>query len=316
MGAILLGLALVSSPAFAKDWIYCRSAHFEGYREVEEAAGVSCDLDKWEAYWYFFSFVYGPIAEKDRLVRVVIFHHISGREGSDSPVGRGDALFVRSQAKDYLVFRESERLPYVPFTDFPGHEPGQIRPYTEPRNDIRAYIRLRLGEFSLPTWFAGGLESFYIGMDRREGKLFLADVDEVDYPAIDKLLAATSGTPKTMGVTAFGERRHRYRAKAKSLASMLHTHPDYHDRYREIFSMLAGGASGEEALQRVYGKSPEQVDSDLREYRETKPSGRFSTPVRPESTPATARPVTAAEETEMLRDLRAALETGQVERFK
>jgi hypothetical protein len=165
-------------------------------------------------------------------------------------------------------------------------------------------------------WFAGGLEALYMDVSRRNGKMFLPNVGEVESPRIDKLLSATDGTPKTMGVTAFSDRRKRYRAKAESLASMLHTHPDYRDGYREFFSTLAGGASSEEAFQRVYGKSPERVDQDLREYRAARRSGEFWTPAQPAGPDESVRPASAPEDTAMLEDLRTALATGQVERFE
>jgi hypothetical protein len=320
---------LASSPAFAKDWIYCRSAHFEGYQEVTEPGHASCALDVFEQYWDLFSYIYGTSAETRRPVRFMLFHHLDGPEGSDSPVGRGEALVVRSETRDYVIVRDERPTPRPAKVNYPDdHDPSSL--LREPLAGfrlMRGYIRLRLSEFSLPVWFAAGLEDFYLDPRWKHGLFELQDFfldprwkdsplklvrrRDIEHPTVDKLLAA-AGTPRTFGVTAFGGKRDRYRSKASALVGMLHTHRDYAGKYREFFSTLVGGASSEDAFQQIYGKSPEQVNRDLRDSDKTAP-WTYAAPARPETPPTSVRPASDTERSEMLKDMQAALASGDVQ---
>jgi hypothetical protein len=259
-------------------WSVARCAHFEVFASngPKQAADA---LTMFEDVRGFFraSLPLGDLRETAaRPVRVVVFS--GDKEFAPYRVNQSGSAFFQSGAdRDYIVMRE-----------FGGDAFHVV---------AHEYAHAALGRrgADLPPWLAEGLAEFYSSAAIRQGRATVgaAPPGRLDalrrgtLMAVPALLAVTRSSPEYNAKDHAG----MFYAEAWALTHMLMIDPRYQPATARMLDAAAHGVATPLAFGDAYGKTPQQIETDLRAYVARGFYGSFSVDV-PDERDAPGAPAT------------------------
>jgi len=256
------------------DWARVRDSHFEVYSQAGEKSAAA-GLAWLEDLRSFVARQTGLTPETAEPVRVIAFR--SPAEYAPFRLqSLSDAYYVGSGTSNYLV------LPSLDPASFgtAAHE--------------YAHCLFRIAGIDLPSWLREGVSEVFASVRMtRSGAIIGGDL-----PARAQLLQHKPWLPLSRilawpDAPLLGDRDavEMFYSESWALAEMLALAPQYQPGFRRLVAAVAGGMPGEEALQRIYGKSLDRIEADLR----GRAGHRTAVPLTAPSAPATqlARPTVA-----------------------
>lgn len=249
---LLWAACLAAAPALSagERWTKLSTPHFEMYSSygVKESEAVLQVLEQARSFFVDNS----PTTGQPKLpVRIVTlksraeFRHFSGNAAAA-------AYFQRSHICEYIVMQEITPMFYA----------GAIHEYTH----------LFLDQMSIkwPLWLDEGLADVYSSLRPMGNRLMVGtpppgriqSLFSGQWLDLRAVLAATKQSPIYNQRGEMGP----FYAESWALAHMLLLGPKYRGGFTQFLGMIAVGKSAEEAFKQVYGRSMEEVTSDLRGY--------------------------------------------------
>ncbi len=254
-------LALLAASAFCTfagqnpdRWTVARNPHFEVYAESGDEAARKT-LFSFEQLRMFFEHneLLGlAFHESGRHnVRVVVFH--SANEYEDYRLRTiADAYYVSDGSDDSIVMAAS------PVNAFGV----AVHEYTH-------YV-LHAGGLKLPAWLNEGLAEYFSTLRFDENAYQLGG----DLPGRTKALRGSRWLPLAVlfdlaNESSMPDTRKMadiFYAESWALADMLAASPQYAGHFRELVSEFAGGTNAVQAFRKVYGKTLDEVTTELKTW--------------------------------------------------
>ncbi len=296
LGGFAANAALLTerpAEASATGWVVARSSHFEVYSEAG-ANRAKAALTKFEELRSFFDrnrvVQAGSGSEKKPPLRVIEF---GSKKEYDAVKIRvtADAYYTSTADRDYIV------MPMLGANSFglTAHE--------------YAHFVLHSGGLKLPAWLNEGLAELFstVRITNRRCELggeLPARVDTLRRHAwlpVPELLAAEPNS----GVRESRDGAAIFYAESWALADMLTSSPEYAPRFGDLIGMLNSGASSsQQAFARIYGKTPDAILNDVRDWIDhTRSSRRTLSALAPETFGMDVNPVSEFQARAMIADL-------------
>lgn len=246
-GALLA--ALCAQAAWPADWTVAADTHFEVYSHAgPESARAT--LDWLERLRTWLAGATGLQPDRLRPARVIGFAS-SAEYVPFRPSEAADAHYVGTEARDYIVMViAGPRANAVAAHEF-------------------AHMAVHSAGLRLPPWLGEGMADVFAdaagGVRRNSAMLgVLLRREWIPIPALLRMTAEDRDRESRDWSGLFY-------AESGALASMLMFSPDYSGKLRAFVAALTAGATGEEALAAVYGKTAGQLTTDLRAWVERGP---------------------------------------------
>jgi hypothetical protein len=185
-------------------------------------------------------------------------------------------LIIFSNARQFAPYRPNESAAafYLPGFDRDHIVMGRFDP-TATQIVVHEYVHLILrhngGRY--PTWLNEGLAEFFSTMVPESGRMTIGEVPPARFQMlftgtlipVARLLAVNSESPE------YNTREHSgmFYAESWALTHMLLAEDTYRPKSDEFIQMISRGTPGPDVFKQLYGKSPEVVERDLRNYLTT-----------------------------------------------
>ena len=244
-GLAVCCLAAQAATSTVPEWRVARSSHFEVYFQSAEADARATVL--WlEQLRALAQQQAGLTLDQRPPVRVMAFRDTAAYDPYRVRAS-SDAYYVGSENRDYIVMAGIGS----PEHGVAAHE--------------YAHALLRESAAGLPLWLREGLaEVFSTVRISPRGAAIGGDLPQrlqtfrLERPIpLPELLARKHRSP--------GDRAAMFYAQSWALADMVLLAPEYAPRFREFAAQFAKGATSQLAFERVYAKSLEDVEQDLRQ---------------------------------------------------
>jgi tetratricopeptide (TPR) repeat protein len=248
---VSLALFLSVSPAYSEErWIHLSTAHFDMYTTNNEKQAIAA-LQKFEQVRYFFmQSSYSKTVPEDQ-VRIIAFR--SEKEYKPYRLNQGSfAYYLRSRKVDYIIMQDIE----------PSHYQTAAHEYT--------HLIVEHTGVKLPLWLNEGLAELYSSIEPHGDRALVGR----PIPGRAQVLATTRWMPLKAVFSVDqnspyyneGSKMSIFYAESWALTHMLSLSDLYRSRFNQFLTSVSAGHSTEDALQAVYGKSPDQVMEDLQNY--------------------------------------------------
>ena len=253
----LLAVLLVAASATvhaADEWTYGASEHFEVFTTAN-ASRARESLRHFESVHAFLaSFILKrPLAAPTRT-RLIIFSN-ERQFAPYRPSEAAEAFYLSGLDRDYIVM-------------------GRFDP-TATQVVVHEYVHLILKHTGgrYPVWLNEGLAEFFSTMTPESGRMVIGGVPLGRYQAllggtlmpVARMLAVNHESPE------YNSRAHSglFYAQSWALTHMIFAEDTYRPKSDAFLGMIASGASSSSAFLQVYGKTPDVVERDLRNYLTT-----------------------------------------------
>jgi tetratricopeptide (TPR) repeat protein len=263
--ALVVAIAAGALAAPSPDrWAAAKDSHFEVASETsaQAAQNVLVSFEQLRAFfeqncWLGFAF-HEPVGH---AVRVVVFR--SEKEYEEYRLrSTADAYYVTEGTHDYIVMASSP----AKTLSVAAHE--------------YAHYVLHAGGLKLPECLNEGLAEYFSTLRVSDGAYQLGG----DLPGRTKALRGTNWLPLVdlFDLTNASSRPDTrayawiFYAESWALADMLATSSQYAGHFRELLAEFAAGSSVLPAFRKIYGKSLEEVTTDLRKWVGKSQSSRFT----------------------------------------
>jgi hypothetical protein len=185
-------------------------------------------------------------------------------------------LIIFSNDRQFAPYRPNESAAafYLPGFDRDHIVMGRFDP-TATQIVVHEYVHLILrhngGRY--PTWLNEGLAEFFSTMVPESERMTIGEVPQPRFQTlftgslipVARLLAVNSESPE------YNTREHSgmFYAESWALTHMLLAEDTYRTKSDEFIQMISRGTPGPEVFKQLYGKSPDVVERDLRNYLTT-----------------------------------------------
>jgi hypothetical protein len=252
-------------------WSVARSPHFEVYVTGSPSRATDALAMFEDAHAFFSYYLALPDAPRPPM-RVLVF---SGAKeyALYRPSGSADAFYQPGRNRDYIVLKDfdADAFPIV------AHE--------------YAHAALGLKGADFPPWLSEGLAEFFstVSIDRGKAKIGSAPGGRVAALRPADLMPVATVLGVRRDSETYNTRDHAglFYAESWALTHMLLVDEKYKAATPRLIALMQNGASSVDALQKVYGKSPAEIEKDLRAYIGRGNYGFFLLDFHPAS-PATA----------------------------
>jgi tetratricopeptide (TPR) repeat protein len=249
---VLLCLALIAVPRAAEKWTYASSAHFEVYATGGDSQARDA-LTHFERVHAFFTEFLKISPLQTKPTRLIVF---SG-DKQFAPYRLNEAAvayYLPGPDRDFIVMKDLDVDAY----------PIVVHEY--------AHLIIRASGGKYPVWLNEGLAEFFStmapdGNDRMS--IGRVPSDRLQYLntsvallPVDRLFAVTHDSPEYTTKAHAG----LFYSESWALTHMLLTGEHYRPKSDEFLRLMANGASSDETLKTLYGKSPEAIGVELRNY--------------------------------------------------
>jgi cytochrome c-type biogenesis protein CcmH/NrfG len=294
VGAIcgLCGDARAGSP-----WKLARTEHFEVYSQSGDE-NTRAFLARFEQLRAFF--LEQSIVKLGALPRARVIVFLSQKEFEPYRLGAtSDAYYSGSEGWNYIVMAAGGahefQMAAHEFAHFVLHSSGVRFPPWLNEGLAEVFSTARLSETGCAL---GGELPSHLQLLRRLPWMPLVEL--LALPADSPVLKDRGGASLVY-------------AQSWALAGMLVLSPEYGGRFPQLMAAIGAGTPGLQAFASIYGKSPEEMESDLRVWVEKRAVTLIRLPGVSTGTPAIeVNDVAVFESERMLADLLAA--SGQLER--
>ena len=254
--AVLLTAVLLGVNVRAADkWTYAASAHFELY--TTGTSGTARDALKYfEDVRDFCSTFLKLTPTSSRPTRLIVFSN-DRQFAPYRPNDTAVAYYQSGADRDYIVMKRFDAL----------SNPTVVHEY------MHLVFRHARNEF--PVWLNEGLAEFFSTMEPEKGTMvigkipegrlqYLAEVGATMFP-LRRLFEVGQDSPE------YNARMHTgvFYSQSWLLTHMLLVEDSYRTRQDKFLQLMANGARTSDALLQVYGKTPEVVERDMRNYMTT-----------------------------------------------
>ena len=248
-------LVVVSATVHAADeWTYGRSEHFEVFTTGN--AGRARDVLRHfeNVHAFLTSFLLKRPLTTRTPTRLIIFSN-DRQFAPYRPNESAAAFYLPGFDRDHIVMARFDPTA----SQLATHE--------------YVHLILRHNGGRYPTWLNEGLAEFFSTMVPESGRMTIGEVPQARFQMlftgglipVARLLAVTSDSPE------YNTRAHSgmFYAESWALTHMLLAENTYRARSNEFIQMVSRGMPGSDAFRQLYGKSPEIVERDLRNYLTT-----------------------------------------------
>jgi hypothetical protein len=251
----LLRLALLAACAScplsaAQRWISLTTPHFEMYTTNTEKQATRA-LQAFEQVRYFFLQNSRNKQAPEGRVRIIAFSSEKDFKAYRPNAGTF-AYYLRSRARDYIVMQDIEA----------AHSQSAVHEYT--------HLFVQHMKLELPVWLSEGLADLYsslephgpqalVGRPLPSHHMVLAQQAWISWDVLFTVDQSSSYYNESEKMSIFY-------AQSWVLTHMLNLGPAYRTRFGGFLSAIAGGMSTSEALQKVYGKSTNEIGKDVNKY--------------------------------------------------
>lgn len=250
---VLFALLLASRADAADTWTYASSDHFEVYT-TSGAGTARQSLAYFERIHAFFAQALKLQPVQKVPTRLIIFSN--DKQFAPYRPNAGVAAFYQSGAdRDYIVM---------------GRFDGES-------NNIVAHeymhLIIKYSQSQFPLWLNEGLAEFFSTVSAEGRNMIVGKVPEerlyylrsgVALIDLRRLFAVGHGSPEYNGSAHAGV----FYSESWALTHMLVTDGRYRNSLNAFLDAMAKGMNTVDALAKVYGKTPENVYGDLRNYIE------------------------------------------------
>jgi hypothetical protein len=250
--ALLAIVLLAAAPLGAEQqWTYASSPHFEVYTTGGPKRARAA-LAYFERVHAFFADVMDLAPKQQTPTRLIVF----SSEREFKPYRMNDVAIAYYRAgpdRDYIVMQSLDAESY----------PIVVHEY--------AHLIIRHSGDLFPLWLNEGLAEFFSTIEPEGGKMTMGKVPRGRLMEVSQSGPLMS-MPALFGVNhesrEYNTRDHAglFYGESWALAHMINAHQDYRARAARFLAAVSGGATSADAFQAVYGKSPQQVFSDLETY--------------------------------------------------
>ncbi|HLY17004.1 MAG TPA: tetratricopeptide repeat protein [Bryobacteraceae bacterium] len=248
--AALLWFLSSAAASDAPRWLKISSPNFELYTTAGERGGrdVAQYLERVRG---FFLEAMGLGLKSGPPVCIVVFR--SDKEYAPyAPNEVASAFYLGTDDRDYIIMKSASG----------EHYPRLVHEYT--------HLLVKHSGVAVPVWFNEGLAEFYSNLKPLAGKIQVGDIIMPHYMLLRQskwidlrdLLAAEHGSPLYNAKSHAG----LFYAESWALVHMLYLGKDYRPKLTELLAGIKAGASMPDTFRKAYGKSVEEVQSDLRAY--------------------------------------------------
>jgi hypothetical protein len=245
-----LALVLLTSSALAEQWTKVQTAHFEVYTTAGERRGRDA-VQAFEQVRGLFVALKVARPEKEVPVRIIMFQN--EREfGPFRPNEFSSAFYHPGRGHDYIVMSGLTKENY----------PAAVHEYV--------HVVVRHSGLKVPLAMNEGLADVYSTLKEVKGKVQIGSV----LPGRLQMLqtAPLIRIPQLLGVTQksqlYNERDRAsiFYAESWALMHMLMLSPDYSPKFGSFIETLQTGMDPFTALEKVTGRTSEQLLNDLIQY--------------------------------------------------
>ncbi len=265
----------------AEQWLRIESTHFELYTTAGEKKGR-------EAVMYFdqvrslFEKIAKPGEGPKTPVRIVAFQ--SEKQYAPYRLNQAaDAFYTSGPDRDYIVMKSIASEDY----------PIALHEYF--------HLIVQHSALHLPLWLNEGMAEIYstakpVGKQIRIGDILpgrLGEMQTSPWLGLNTLLSVKQGSPLYTEKDPAGI----FYAESWALAHMLYLSDQYWQKFADFLALIRPDATQAATFQRVYGKTPSEVTSDLEEYLQgTRFNGAvFKVTLEKSAEDPDVRPATAVE---------------------
>ncbi len=250
---ILSFIALAGVPGTlraAEHWISLTTSHFEMYTTNGEKQAAEA-LQTFEQVRYFFEHTGSSKTVPEVRVRIVAFK--SEKEYKPYRPNEGTfAYYQRGRKCDYIVMQDISA----------EHHQAAVHEYT---HLVVEHLGLRL-----PVWLNEGIADVYSSLEPHGQKAMVGRPLPQRFIALAQLpwidLSVLFAVDRNSPYYNATEKMSIFYAQSWALTHMLMLGDGYSPQFAKFLVAVSNGKSSAEALASVYGKSPSQVESDLRQY--------------------------------------------------
>jgi tetratricopeptide (TPR) repeat protein len=248
--AFCLVLSTLPSPAADRDWTKASTPHFELYTNGGDGAAKRTVLYFEQIRSFFLDAM--KAEEKDtEPIRIIGFRSDKDYEPY-RPNEFASAFYLGGYDRDYIVLGDI------------GAENHQTA--------VHEYVHLLVkhSNLKLPPWLNEGLADLYStlqpsGNKVKVGALLIGRyqlLQRAKWIPVERILAVGHDSPE------YNTKKHAgmFYSESWALTHMLNLDPDFHEKYPAFGAALARSGDSVQALQEVYGLSPEALEKELRGY--------------------------------------------------
>ncbi len=292
--ALLLLTVLIAIPAIAQDnWVRLTTTHFEMYTSSDEKKAREAILH-FERVREFFMQA-SPVRPPGEFpVRVVVFRDAQIMH-TYSPIPGVLAYYVPGPLRDSIVMEDPSVASY----------PVTIHEYL--------HLVIRHSGLHIPVWLNEGWAEVFSTLKPVKDGMAVGDLipahmtilEHGKWFTLNELEAINNHSPEYNESSRTG----MFYSESWALAHMLYLSPEYKDNFGKFIAGLNRGRTLDESLMAAFGKSANQVLSDLQVYFSRKKlyGTVFLTPLQKSGEPdPVVSPVTPYDSQLMLADLQAA----------
>lgn len=246
MGATLLAWSALAWSAPASEWRLARSAHFEVYSQGADAA-TRATAEWLEQLRTLVQRQTGLTLDGRPPVRVIAFRDMNAFDPYRVSAS-SDAYYVGSESRDYIVMAG----PGTSGSGVAAHE--------------YAHAVLRSAGVELPLWLREGLAEVAatVRISARGSTVGGDLAGRVQTMQHERWMTLSDLVSQT-GERDLGDRAAIFYAQSWALADLVALSPEYAPRFPQFLAALNSGAGSAEALARVFGKSLDAVERDIRQ---------------------------------------------------
>jgi tetratricopeptide (TPR) repeat protein len=249
---VLPALLLVASlPLLAgAEWTSVKSPNFE-LMTTAGSGDARRTLQYFEQVRDFFIRIRPAMVQPRLPVTIVVFRN-DKEFRPYAPSEAAAAFYSGDQARDFIVMSGTG-------TD---HYPAAVHEYM--------HLLLKHMELKLPAWLDEGIADVYSTLQPYGGKIAIGipprgralSLSHEKWLPLRTVLAVGHDSPE------YNERNRAsiFYAQSWMLVHMLSLDPRYQLEFPKFLGAIHEGASGEEAFQKIYGASIEDIDKDLQRY--------------------------------------------------
>ena len=253
IGILTLACLLVisSAPLSARQrWISVTTSNFEMYTTSSEAQAIQALQGFEQVRSFFLQSSAHPLAAEGR-VRIIAFS--SEKEFKPYRASAGAfAYYQQSHERDYIVMEDIER----------EHHQAAVHEYT--------HLIVQHMKLELPLWLNEGMADLYSSLEPRGKKAMVGR----PLPGHSMVLASRPwmdwnvlfAVDHDSGYYNVPDKMELFYAQSWALTHMLELGANYSSGFPRFLATVAGGSTSAEALRTVYGKSVDEVGSDVQRY--------------------------------------------------
>jgi hypothetical protein len=249
---MIAGIALVALVAAPADpaWSVARSPHFEVYATGSPKRAADA-LEMFEdAYAFYGSYLSLPPSTRPPI-RVIVFSGDKEYAPYQSREG-AEAFYQPARDRDYIVMKNF------------GGDSFRIVAHEY------AHAALGLKGADLPPWLSEGLAEFFSSVELIGNKARLGEIPDGRVPTLRKgeLIPLADLLAVRLDSEAYNKADHAglFYAESWALTHMLLADNRYKDQSAKLLTVAQQGKPSAELFAETYGKTPADIEKDLRAY--------------------------------------------------